>query len=153
MVPTPVATPPTQPARGGGQAGRDRPKRVRSGRCYAFTVRTEEVASDAVITGIVLVCHRDALVLFDLGSYSYMSSYFASYLDMSRNSLGTPIYVSTPVGDFIMVDHVYRSCLVTIGVYETRVDLLLLNMVDFDVILGMDWLSPYHAILDAMLRL
>ncbi|XP_070008291.1 uncharacterized protein, partial [Nicotiana sylvestris] len=26
--------------------------------------------------------------------------------------------------------------------------LLLLDMVDFDVILGMDWLSPYHAILD-----
>ncbi|XP_070044551.1 uncharacterized protein, partial [Nicotiana tomentosiformis] len=25
---------------------------------------------------------------------------------------------------------------------------LLLDMVDFDVILGMDWLSPYHAILD-----
>ncbi|XP_070032519.1 uncharacterized protein [Nicotiana tomentosiformis] len=31
---------------------------------------------------------------------------------------------------------------------QTRVDLLLLTMVDFDVILGMDWLSPYHAILD-----
>ncbi|XP_070054057.1 uncharacterized protein [Nicotiana tomentosiformis] len=29
-----------------------------------------------------------------------------------------------------------------------RVDLLLLNMVDFDVILGMDWFSPCHAILD-----
>ncbi|XP_070029976.1 uncharacterized protein [Nicotiana sylvestris] len=30
----------------------------------------------------------------------------------------------------------------------TSVDLLLLDMVDFDVILEMDWLSPYHAILD-----
>nr|XP_016451462.1 PREDICTED: uncharacterized protein LOC107776136 [Nicotiana tabacum] len=29
-----------------------------------------------------------------------------------------------------------------------RVDVLLLDMVDFDVILGMYWLSPYHAILD-----
>lgn len=27
-------------------------------------------------------------------------------------------------------------------------DLILLDMVDFDVILGMDWLSPYHVILD-----
>lgn len=38
------------------------------------------------------------------------------------------------------------SCLVTIGIYN--VDLLLLSMVDFYVIFGMDWLSLYHAILN-----
>ena len=27
-------------------------------------------------------------------------------------------------------------------------DLIILGMVDFDVILGMDWLAPYHAVLD-----
>ena len=52
------------------------------------------------------------------------------------------------MGDTIVVDHVYRSCVVTIGGLETRADLLFLSMVDFDVILGMDWLSPCHAILD-----
>ncbi|XP_075092142.1 uncharacterized protein LOC142172431 [Nicotiana tabacum] len=52
------------------------------------------------------------------------------------------------MGDAIIIDRIYRSCVVTIGSLETRVDLLLLYMVDFDVILGMDWLSPYHAILD-----
>ncbi|XP_070045493.1 uncharacterized protein [Nicotiana tomentosiformis] len=31
--------------------------------------------------------------------------------------------------------------------YKTRADLLLLDMVDFEVILGMDWFSSYHAIL------
>ncbi|XP_070054453.1 uncharacterized protein [Nicotiana tomentosiformis] len=35
----------------------------------------------------------------------------------------------------------------TIGGLENRGDLLLLSMDDFDVILGMDWLSPCHAIL------
>ncbi|XP_070017605.1 uncharacterized protein [Nicotiana sylvestris] len=53
-----------------------------------------------------------------------------------------------PVGDAIVVDRIYRSCVVTIGSLETRVNLLLFDMVDFDVILGMDWLSPYHSILD-----
>lgn len=67
-----------------------------------------------------------------------MSSYFASYLVMSRDSLSAPVYVSTPVGDTIIIDRVYRSCVVTIGSLETRVDLLLLDMVDFIVILGMD---------------
>ncbi|XP_070049052.1 uncharacterized protein [Nicotiana tomentosiformis] len=52
------------------------------------------------------------------------------------------------MGDSIIVDHVYRSCVVTIGSLETSVDLLLLDMVVFDIILGMDWLSHYHAILD-----
>ncbi|XP_070037233.1 uncharacterized protein [Nicotiana tomentosiformis] len=96
-----------------------------------------------------IVCSRDASVLFDPGStYSYVSSYFASYLVVPRDSLSAPVYVSNLVGDAMVVDSVYRSCVVTVGSLETRIDLLLLDMVDFDVILGMDWLSPYHAILD-----
>ncbi|XP_070057252.1 uncharacterized protein [Nicotiana tomentosiformis] len=103
----------------------------------------------AVIIDIVPVCHRDISVLFDPGStYSYVPSYFASNLDMYRDSLSTPVYVSIPIGNSIAVDRVYHSWLVTIGVYKTGVDLLLLNMVNFDVNLDMDWLSPNHAILD-----
>ncbi|XP_070032721.1 uncharacterized protein [Nicotiana tomentosiformis] len=52
------------------------------------------------------------------------------------------------VGDSIVVDCVYQSCLVVLGSFETRADLFFLSMLDFDVILGMDWLSPYYAILD-----
>ncbi|XP_070018239.1 uncharacterized protein [Nicotiana sylvestris] len=59
-----------------------------------------------------------------------------------------PCYVSTPVGDSFVVDRVYRSCLIALGGFESRADLLLLSMVDFDVIFGMDWLSPHYAILD-----
>ncbi|WMV30470.1 hypothetical protein MTR67_023855 [Solanum verrucosum] len=29
--------------------------------------------------------------------------------------------------------------------YDTRIDLIMLDMVNLDVILGMNWLSPYHA--------
>ncbi|XP_070058141.1 uncharacterized protein [Nicotiana tomentosiformis] len=67
---------------------------------------------------------------------------------MSRDSLGAHVYVSTHVGDSIVVDRVYHICLVPNGSYDTMVNLLLLDMVDFNVILGMDWLSPSHAILD-----
>ncbi|XP_070042434.1 uncharacterized protein [Nicotiana tomentosiformis] len=53
------------------------------------------------------------------------------------------------MGDSVIVDQIYRSCIVTFYGYETRVDLLLLDMTDFEIILGgMDWLSPYHSILD-----
>ncbi|XP_049371627.1 uncharacterized protein LOC125836498 [Solanum verrucosum] len=67
---------------------------------------------------------------------------------MKYESLADPIHVSTPVGESLVVDQILRSCLVTIQGYDTRVDLILLDMVDSDVILGMDWLSPYHAVLD-----
>ncbi|XP_070046257.1 uncharacterized protein [Nicotiana tomentosiformis] len=133
MVVAPVATPPAQPA---------------TARFYDVPGSTELVSSDTVIIGMVLVCYRDASVLFDSGStYPYVSSYFAPYLGISRDSLRSPIYVSTPVGDSIVLYCVYRSCLVVICVFETIVDLLFLSMVDFDVILGIDELSPYHAIL------
>ncbi|XP_070051213.1 uncharacterized protein [Nicotiana tomentosiformis] len=133
-----------QAVRGGGQPVRDRPRyAVQSGgaqsRFYTFLARPEAESSDVVITGIVRVCHRDASVLFDPGStYSYVSSYFASYLVMPRDSLSAPMCVSTLVGDSIMVDYVYHSFVITIGSLETSVDLLLLDMVDCDIILGMD---------------
>ncbi|XP_070057339.1 uncharacterized protein [Nicotiana tomentosiformis] len=135
MVLDPVASLPTQPARDWGQAARGGGQAIRGGsqpargrlrggghsggaqpRFYAFPARPEASSFDVVITGIVLVCHRDALVLFDLGStYSYVSSYFASYLIIPRDSLSAHVYVSTPVRCSIIVDRVYRSC---VGFYR-----------------------------------
>ena len=77
-----------------------------------------------------------------------MSTYFAAKFDMICDSMTVPIRVSTPVGKPLVVDRVYRSCLVSLAGYDTWVDLIILGMVDFDVILGMDWLSPYHVVLD-----
>ncbi|XP_070056250.1 uncharacterized protein [Nicotiana tomentosiformis] len=102
-----------------------------------------------MITNIISVCGRDASILFDPRStYSYVLSLFAHFLDIPRESLGTPFYMSTPVGDSVIVDHIYRSCVVTFYGYKTRADLLLLDMTDFEVILVIDCLSPYHAIID-----
>ncbi|XP_070020348.1 uncharacterized protein [Nicotiana sylvestris] len=81
-------------------------------------------------------------------TYSYVSSLFAHFLDIPHESLGALVYVSTSVGNFIVVDWIYRSCMVTFCDYETRADLLLLDMINFKFMLGMDKLSPYHAILD-----
>ncbi|XP_070008082.1 uncharacterized protein [Nicotiana sylvestris] len=149
MVTSPVSTPPAQPAKSGGRGGKGRPRGGGQAIYYALTTRTEVVASDSIITGIILVCHRDASVLFDPGStYSYVSSYFPQHLGVSWDSLSSPVYVSTPVRDSLVVDRVYLSCLVALSSFDTGADLLLLSMVDFDVIFGMAWLSPHSAILD-----
>ncbi|WP_368738576.1 hypothetical protein [Corynebacterium parakroppenstedtii] len=83
--------------------------------------------------------HRSVLVLFDPGStYSYVSSYFSSDFDLLCDCMPIPIHVSTPVGEPLVVDRVYRSCLVSLAGYDTWVDMIILEMVDFDAILGMD---------------
>ncbi|XP_069151829.1 uncharacterized protein [Solanum lycopersicum] len=59
-----------------------------------------------------------------------------------------PIRVSTLVGESVIVEKVYRSCPVSFMESTTHVDLVILEMVEFDVILGMTWLSPNFAIFD-----
>ena len=90
-----------------------------------------------------------ASVLFDPRSiFSYVSSSFATALNLHCELLDMPIRVSTPVGESVIVEKVYRCCLMTFMGSNTHVDLVILEMVDFDVILGMTWLSPNFAILD-----
>lgn len=48
----------------------------------------------------------------------------------------------------MLVEDGNRTCSVVVGELETMADLMLLNMADFDVILGMDWLASCHATLD-----
>ena len=114
-----------------------------------FPGRSKAKTSDAVITGNLLVCDCMASVLFDPGStFSYVSSSFANGLNLHCELLDMSIRVSTPVGESVIVEKVYRSCLVTFVVRNTHVDLVILEMVNFDVILGMTWFSPNFAILD-----
>ncbi|XP_070042692.1 uncharacterized protein [Nicotiana tomentosiformis] len=156
MITAPVVAPAIQPPRDRGQVCKGHPRGggqssggQSSGapaRFYAFPVRPDTVVSDTVITYIISVCGRDASVLFDQGStYSYVSYMLSHFLGVPHESLGTPFYVSTPVGDSVVLDRIHRSCIVTFCGYKTRADLLLL---DIEIILVMDWLSPYHAILD-----
>lgn len=45
-------------------------------------------------------------------------------------------------------NRVYRLCIFTLMGYDIQADMMDLNIVEFDGILGMDWLSPYHVILN-----
>ena len=58
------------------------------------------------------------------------------------------LFVATPLGDFVVVNKIIRDCCAMIGYKEMTIDLVLLELQDFDVILGMDWLASYHASVD-----
>lgn len=68
---------------------------------------------DVSIIGTILISDLMATILSDLGStYSYVSIKFSLGLDMACDMLDFPLYVSTPVGDSMLVTHVYHNCLV-----------------------------------------
>lgn len=56
------------------------------------------------------------------------------------------LIVSTPLGESFSAELLYKSSVVKMEDKELLADLILLDMQDYDVILGMDWLSAYHGI-------
>ena len=52
--------------------------------------------------------------------------------------LDHPFWVGTPTGDSPMVTAVYRCYVVSVNDRDSLVNLMVLDNVDFDVILGMD---------------
>lgn len=78
------------------------------------------------------------LDLFDPKStYSYISAYYALQLESTSDLLFVSLCVSTPLGDSSS-DRVFRSCVVIVSDVDTYDDLIILGMLDFYVILGMD---------------
>ncbi|XP_070046900.1 uncharacterized protein LOC142169689 [Nicotiana tabacum] len=106
-------------------------------------------ASNRVITGILSVCGRLAYVLVDPGStLSYVSPYFCVEFGKTPEKLGVLFEVSIPIGESVKVEYIFRNCIITVQGRETLADLNLLDVVDFDIIAGMDWLSSCHATVD-----
>ena len=84
---------------------------------------------------------------------SFVTPYIAVQFSVSPETLSEPFSVSTPVGDPVIARRVYRNCPVTVSQKVTSADLVELEMVDFDVILGMDWLHSYYASVDCRTRI
>lgn len=60
--------------------------------------------------------------------------------------------VSTLIGDSVVAKRVYKGCPISFPNRVTLVDLIVLDMIDFDVILGMDWLHAFFDSIDCRTR-
>ncbi|KAJ8649226.1 hypothetical protein MRB53_002249 [Persea americana] len=69
-------------------------------------------------------------------------------IDMPARELEYVLTVSTPVGKQVVCRKYYPRCAIQIGDVVLPANLILLEMYDFDVILGMDWLAGYHDTMD-----
>ena len=97
-----------------------------------------------MITGIMSIFHNDACVLIDSGfDKSFISSAFAYLADRGIFPLEHPLVVQTLLGEEILKSMEFKECYVKMGEVELEADLILLELLDFDAIPGMDWLKKY----------
>ncbi|XP_070038304.1 uncharacterized protein [Nicotiana tomentosiformis] len=122
-------------------------------RFYAIQRRRDSEASPDVVTGILTIQSHDVYALIDPGyTFSYVIPYVAMEFGIEPEQLHDLFFVSTPVGESMVVARVYRDCVLTVHGRDTMDDLIKLGMVDFDVIMEMDWLYSCFSKLDCRTR-
>ncbi|EOX93842.1 Uncharacterized protein TCM_002794 [Theobroma cacao] len=147
--------------RGAGTSSQGRPSgsghqsSIGRGQARVFALTQQEAqTSNAVVSGILSVCNMNARVLFDpSATHSFISLCFASRLGRGRVRREEQLVVSTPLKEIFVVEWEYESCVVRVQDKDTSVNLVVLDTLDFDVILGMNWLSPCHASVDCYHKL
>ncbi|KAA0040402.1 pol protein [Cucumis melo var. makuwa] len=118
------------------------------GRVFA-TNKTEAERAGTVVTGTLPILGHYALVLFDSGSsHSFISSAFVLHARLEVESLHHVLSVSTPSGECMLSKEKVKACQIEIAGHVIEVTLLVLDMLDFDVIPGIDWLAANHASID-----
>ena len=115
-------------------------------RVYALTQGEAEVGTSKVMAGQISIAHTSAYTLIDSrASHSFVSANFVKKLDMVPDLLDEMCIVSLPSGENLPSRFGFKVVPVKIAGRELPVDLMVLEMVDYDMILGMDWLSKCNA--------
>ena len=121
-------------------------------RVYAV-IQQDADAAPNVVTGIISILDHDAYTLVDPGAtHSFASKPFLDRFHIENQPLEGSMRVSLPAGDPLIADRVVRDSRVLIEGHEFPADLVALDMRDFDVVLGMDWLSRHRVTLDVIKR-
>ena len=79
-----------------------------------------------------------------------VDDYLATDLAKVRRieTLEDPLYVSSPLGIRTRIRMIGRGCELEISGTLLTVDLRIMDMSEFDAILGMDWLTAYRVVID-----
>nr|GEV78409.1 putative reverse transcriptase domain-containing protein [Tanacetum cinerariifolium] len=99
-----------------------------------------------VVMGTFLLNHYPARTLFDSGAdKSFISISFASMLNIRSITLDTTYNIEMADGNLISTNTVIQGCTLTLLNQPFEIDLMPIKLGSFDVVIGMDWLSKYHA--------
>ena len=116
----------------------------------AYAIRAHEKASSPdLITGTFTLYDTSVVALIDPGStHSYVCETLVSNKTLPVEFTKFVVSVSNPIGRYVLVDKVCKNCPLMIRDFYFLVDLILLSFHEFDIILGMDWLTLHDAIVN-----
>ncbi|GJV54067.1 putative reverse transcriptase domain-containing protein [Tanacetum coccineum] len=101
-----------------------------------------------VVTGTFLLNNCYASMLFDSGANrSFVSTTFSALLDVTPTTLDTSYAVELADGRISETNIVLRGCTLGLLGHPFDIDLMPVELGSFDVIIGMDWLAKYHALI------
>ena len=105
---------------------------------YSITPPAES-ADQPVIQGTFLLSRLWGRIKFDYGaSHSFIAASVVIDLGLEVEALEEPLYVSSPLGIRARIGMICRGCDLEISGILLTVDLRVTDMLEFDVILGMD---------------
>ena len=88
-------------------------------------------------------------MLFDSGAtHSFIANACVGRLNLVKRDLGCELLVSTPSSGQVATNSVCAGCSMEVTGRRFKVNLVCLPLEGLDVILGMDWLSNNHIIID-----
>ncbi|KAK9119024.1 hypothetical protein Scep_017117 [Stephania cephalantha] len=96
---------------------------------------------------------RPMHVMIDSGStLSFIVGRMVGELGLASQTLDTHLVLSTAAGDKIYPNRICRNCTIEVEGHQLPIDLRVLEYLEFDALLGMNWLAAYHAQLDCFLK-
>ncbi|GJX40762.1 putative reverse transcriptase domain-containing protein [Tanacetum coccineum] len=102
-----------------------------------------------VVTGTFLLNDRYASILFDTGAdRSFISTTFSSLIDITPTTLDHYYDVELADGKIIGINTIIRDCTLNLLDHPFNVNLMPVELGSFDVIIGIDWFSKYHVVID-----
>ena len=99
--------------------------------------------------GTFLLFHLWARVLFEFGaSHSFVAASCVKDLGSEVETLEELLHVSSPLGTRANIDNIFLDCELEISGILLTVDHRVMDMSEFDVILGMDCLTTHRVVID-----
>ncbi|GJY19918.1 putative reverse transcriptase domain-containing protein [Tanacetum coccineum] len=113
----------------------------------AYMLRDRNAHQDPnVVTGMFLLNQHLARVLFDSrADKSFVSISLASMLNIPPITIDTFYNIKMADGNLVSTNTVIQGCTLTLLNQPFEIDLMPIKLGSFDVVIGMDWLSKYHA--------
>ncbi|GJX50299.1 putative reverse transcriptase domain-containing protein [Tanacetum coccineum] len=104
--------------------------------------------NNIVVTGTFLLNNRYASILFDTGAdRSFVSTAFSSRIIITPTALDHDYNVELADGRIVRLNTIIRGCTLNFLNHPFNIDLMPVELGSFDVIIGMDWLAKYHAVI------